>query len=129
MARWLIIGPVAVVCFDTLASIAARSLDFDYGSLWPLSILLTVGIAFLAGRDTGSTRVGVLAGLALAFADATVGWTVSWLIGPGAPTAADRDALTVAVTAWGVTALGAIEGLLGGWLGARRTSNWPLQPT
>lgn len=42
MARWLIIGPIVVVAFDTLASIAARTVGFDYGSLWPLSVLLAV---------------------------------------------------------------------------------------
>jgi hypothetical protein len=51
VARWLIIGPVAVVALDILASVAARTLDFDYGSLWPPT-LLTVSVAFLTGRDT-----------------------------------------------------------------------------
>ena len=119
MARWLIIGPIVVVAFDTLASVAARTFDFDYSSLWPLSVLLAVTIAFLAGRDTGLVRAGVFAGLALEFANSTVGWAVSWLIGPGAPDPADRDALPVILTALAVTAVGAIEGFVGGWLGAR----------
>jgi len=129
VVRWLIIGPIAVVAFDTLASIAARTLDFDYGSLWPLSVLLTVTVAFLAGQDTGLVRAGVFAGLALEFVNSTVGWAVSWVIGPGAPAPADRDALPVVLTALGVTAVGAIEGFVGGWLGARRARRRAIQAT
>ncbi len=119
MARWLVIGPIVVVAFDTLASVAARTFDFDYDSLWRLSVLLAVAIAFLAARDTGLVKAGVFAGLALEFANSTVGWAVSWLIGPGAPAPADRQALPIVLAALAVTAVGAIEGFVGGWLGAR----------
>jgi hypothetical protein len=126
VTRWLLIGPVAVVAFDTLGAVAARTFDFEYGSLWPLSVLLAVTVAFLAGRDTGLIRVGVLVGLSLGFANSTLGWAVSWLIGPGAPAPADRDALTVGLTILAVTAVGSIEGFVGGWLGAWRTRSRSL---
>lgn len=119
MTHWLFIGAISVVVSDTLASIAARALDFDYGSLWPLSLILAVTIAFLVGRDTGSVRASVLVGLVLRFTDATIGLAVSWVIGPGAPATADRDAVLVVVTALLVTGLGVVEGLVGGWLGVR----------
>lgn len=118
MTRWLLIGPIVVVGFDAVASVAAKTLEFDYGALWPVSVLLPATIAFLAARQTGSIKVGIGAGATVALADATVGWAISWLIGPGAPDPGDRDALVVIATALLVIGAGVVEGAVGGWIGA-----------
>jgi hypothetical protein len=122
LRRWLIIGPVVVVAFDTLASVAARTFAFDYRMLWPVGIILAVSVAFLAAWNTGQLLAGVLAGFALEFTNATIGWAISWLIGPGAPEPTEGQSVTVMavlVVVIVVTASGLVEGVIGGWFGAR----------
>jgi hypothetical protein len=117
--RIVLIGCAAVLAFDTAGAIAAEANDFDYEALWPGSFLIYAATAFLTARAAGNVRGGALAGLALAATDATFGWAISWLIGPGAPDPADRDAATVVVAALLVAATGAIIGAVAGLAGRR----------
>ncbi len=117
MTRWLPIGAASIVAFDTVASFAAKGIDFDYGSLWPLSILLVLTFAFLAGRETGSVRAGLLTGAGVALAESTIGWAISWAVGPGALDQEDRTAVSVAATILFVVTAGCVVGAVGGWLG------------
>ena len=100
--------------FDAVASVAAERWRFDYGALWPVSFAAYALVAFAAARERGSRMIGVAAGSAVAGADATVGWLVSWIIGPGAPEPGDREVVFVVVSAAGVVATGALLGLVGG---------------
>lgn len=117
--RIALLGCVVIVAFDALASVAAETFDFSYASLWPVSFALYALFAFLAARRAGSLTAGVTAGVLVAATDATLGWAVSWWIGPGAPDASDRDAGNLVFAALFVVSVGAALGLLGGWLGRR----------
>jgi hypothetical protein len=119
VTRWLLFGPIVIVAFDAVASGGARALDFDYAALWPVPVVLYSTIGFLAARERGSIRVGIATGATVALADATVGWAISWIIGPGAPDVGDRDALALIGTAVVVIGIGALGGAVGGWLGVR----------
>ena len=77
-------GMVAIVVFDALGAAAAKRFGFSYGLLVPGSLLIYGRVAALvAARRDAAT--GVLAALAMAIIDLTLGWFVSWLIGPGTP--------------------------------------------
>ena len=114
--RWIVVGCIAVVLFDTIASVAAEGLDFEYGNLFPISFAIYGVTAFVAARAERSVRIGVAAGAAVALADATAGWAISWAIGPGAPDERERDVATVVATALLVVATGAAIGLVAGGL-------------
>ena len=79
-----------------------------------LSWILRIGTGFFAARY-GSLSLSVLVGGLVAFIDATLGWYISWVIGPGRPqsnlTSAQisRTVLIVSVTR---AALSFIGGLL-----------------
>lgn len=121
MTRWAVLGAVAIVVFDLVLALGAMALGYDYDN-W-----LGVGLAFiiialfagLAAREAGTARVGVGVGALVALADATVGWPITWAMGPGAPRtrdAFDNNALpgyvALSIAVW--VAFGAVTGLVAG---------------
>jgi hypothetical protein len=113
------IGSAAVVLFDVVASVLAERLDFDYGVLAPISYVIYACFAFLAGRLQRSRLAGTIVGGVLALTEATIGWAVSWWIGPGALEPDERSVATVAVTVAIVTVSGAIVAFGAGFVGER----------
>lgn len=113
------VGCVAVLAFDATAAIAAETFDFSYSRAWPTSLLIWGGTAWAASRAAAEVRAGALAGLAVAATDATVGWSISWLIGPGMPDADDRGAGALVATVIAVALMGGAVGALAGFLGRR----------
>lgn len=110
---------LAILAIDTALSLAAKTWDFEYGDLWPLSFAIYLVVGFLAGRVAGRLAAGALAGLAVAMTEATLGWAISWAIGPGRPAPGDRGAGMVIATAVTVAAAGAALGLVGAAAGRR----------
>ena len=82
LRRIVVFGLIAVVAFDVLASLASRKLSFWYGYATIGSWLIYVTVGLLAGR-VASVRAATAAGAAVGFVEATLGWAISWLIGPG----------------------------------------------
>jgi hypothetical protein len=84
---WFVIsfGGISVVVFDAIAAIASRSLGFSYGKAAFGSWIIYVVIGYLAARMTpkSSLKAAAFAGLLLGLTDATIGWAVAWIIGPG----------------------------------------------
>lgn len=119
--HWIIISCVAIVAFDAFGALAAKALDFEYGG-FP-GILVSTAIyaipAVMLALDGHGLRVTSLASATVAFVDATVGWAVSWLIGPGAPPVDSRSAEAVALTVTFVVIVGALVGLTAGFIAAR----------
>ena len=108
------IGVLAVLALDTIGSLASRRFGFKYGSLTLFSWALRIGTGFFAARY-GSLKLSFLAGGFVALIDATLGWYISWIIGPGRP----KDNVTVESMAWTVlivTLVGASLGYVGGLL-------------
>ena len=103
-----------------MAALSAEALDFPYEALWPVSSLIYATTAFVAARVGGNALAGLLAGLAVAGTDATLGWALSWAIGPGEPEPDDRGAAVVVATAVTVAASGAAIGLVAGLAGRRQ---------
>ena len=110
----VILGVVAVLVFDTLGSLAARRFRFAYPNLAPGSFAIYMVVGYAAGAAE-PVSMGILAGAVVALIESTVGWAISWKIGPGRPSV--TPSLTVILrTVAIVTALGAVFGGLGGWL-------------
>ena len=116
--RWVLVGCVGIVAFDALGATAAEQLDFPYQYLFAMSFAIYGTVGFLAARETGRAKAGGIAGATVAFVEATVGWAVSWLIGPGEPEG-DYRVSTLVGTAAVVVAAGAVIGLVAGRVATR----------
>jgi len=110
----LAIGVLAVLVLDTVGSLASRRFRFQYGSLSTISWILRIGTGFFAARY-GNIKLSFLAGGLVAFIDATLGWYISWIIGPGRPQG-EITAGLIARTVLMVTLIGAALGFIGGLL-------------
>ena len=110
-------GMLAVVGFDALGSLAARQLGFSYALLIPGSLLIYGVVAALVARRRDWV-VGVFAAMGMAVTDLTLGWAVSWIIGPGRP---EGGFTTMTIIGAGMTAfvLGGLAGAIGAWIGVR----------
>ena len=127
--RWILIACVAIVAFDAITAVAAKALNFGYtGFPWIIgSTAIYAFPAVMAARDGQELRMSALAGAAVALVDATIGWAVGWIIGPGAPPpgSGSPEVLGLAVIAVVVVTVGAGIGLAAGLVTrrfARRSS-------
>jgi len=79
------IGALAVVTFDALASVASRITGISY--VWATlgSWMLYASCGYAAARigSRAAISTAALTGLVLGLTDASLGWAVSWAIGPG----------------------------------------------
>ena len=119
----VLLGIIAVIGFDFLASFASRTFGFPYAAASIGSYCLYFAIGFAAARGAASSAIqnAAAAGAFAGLADASIGWAVSWVVGPGRLPAGER----LTVTAWLVTAilvtfLAASIAALGGLLGRRQ---------
>ncbi|APW41772.1 hypothetical protein [Rhodoferax saidenbachensis] len=106
------LGAVAVLIFDTVASLASNGLGFPYGYAAIGSVLIYAVVGYFAFRRGGLIWV-VGAAVLVALVDATLGLYISGQIGPGAlPT--DRFSIpviaTVLVSAFIFSVLSALVG-------------------
>jgi ascorbate-specific PTS system EIIC-type component UlaA len=77
-----LVAAATVIVFDALGATASRVVGFNYESLFPVSLLIYATAGYLAARR-GGIKAALLCGVIVGLTDATVGWAVSWLIGPG----------------------------------------------
>jgi hypothetical protein len=105
------------VAYDALASALVLTTGWSYGTLALGGLVLQVLAGRAAGRREGFLWA-ILAGACTAFAEATLGFGVSWLIGPGRsqlPGVVDYQT-AVALATLGGGALGGLGGIAAlGW--------------
>jgi hypothetical protein len=80
----LLIASTSVVVYDAIASFASIALGFRYAVASIGSLALYAAIGAFAAR-TKNRSFGFAAGAVAGLSDATAGWGISWLIGPGRP--------------------------------------------
>ena len=80
---YLIITGV-IILFDVAASFSSKSFEFDYTSLSGISLCLYFIFGYLGCKFYGISG-GILAGLVAGFADSTIGWLLSSLVGAYLP--------------------------------------------
>src|SRR5437899_7118123 len=106
-------GAAAILLFDTVGSVTSRFFTFRYSRLEVGSFLIYFMVGFATAR-TSSPGAAMVAGALVAFVDATLGWGISWLVGPGRLADAQASTLRIVRTIATVTLYGALCGLLGG---------------
>ncbi|MGQ0541223.1 MAG: hypothetical protein ACT4O9_05140 [Blastocatellia bacterium] len=105
-------GFVAVIAVSSFGALASRNLGFDYSWLIPISIAITAGVGFAVSKYVGliyATFAGALIGLV----NSTIGWYISWKIGPGDPQI-ETDALMIISVIIMVVSLDMIIATIGG---------------
>ena len=111
----ILVGAAAVLAFDTIGSLASRRFRFPYTklTLGSFAIYFVVGVvAATSGSVTSAALTGAIVGLV----ESTVGWAISWRIGPGRPADSPLTASRIVGTVALVMILGALFGGLGSGL-------------
>jgi hypothetical protein len=107
-------GSIALILtFDTIASLLTRGRPALYPRLWPIQFVLYVLVGFVAMLAVLDIRLVELVGAITGFAESTLGWWISWRIGPGrrpSMTPGNRvfAVFSVTVFCFGFTVLGAL---------------------
>ena len=79
----VIFGILAVLVFDTIASFASSVIGFPYEYASAGSIIIYCTIGYTCFICCGLKKA-IVAALSVELVDATLGWYISWCIGPGA---------------------------------------------
>jgi hypothetical protein len=97
-------GIVLVVGFDAAAAWLTRGAIERYRRLWPVQFALYVLIGFVAMLTTLDLRLVEAIGALCGLAASTLGWYITWRIGPGRVEKA--NSLSIAVVIGSMTAFG-----------------------
>lgn len=122
MNAWLrvaLIGAISVLAFDTLLSLASTALGFSYANGSFGSWLIYGAVGFFAARATGQIRHSAAAAALVGATDASLGWWISSLLGPGKLPGTVPESTTIPVIIFAVcfavitaTVIGSLGGLL-----------------
>jgi hypothetical protein len=127
VTRAILVGSGAVVVYDTAASLVSLATGVDYAAFGYGSLLIYAATGFVAARHRNSTFTGGLAGGALGLVDATLGWSIAALLGPGRlpPDMAQSPGLVAGVVMI-VVVQAAFAGLAGGVVA--KLLSWRARP-
>lgn len=120
-SRVVVLGILAVLTFDTIASIAARALGFPYtrASIGSYALYFAIGYFAARGSNHPVQAAALAAGLA-GLADASLGWFISWKLKaaqlPAGMSLTPARWLNIAMV---VIVLAAAVGAIGGAVGRR----------
>jgi hypothetical protein len=81
----IVIGAALVIVFDTIAALLSRAAGLSYTRfvIGSWSIYALVGYFAARSAHGGPVEAALLAGVVLGATDCTLGWAISWFIGPG----------------------------------------------
>jgi hypothetical protein len=119
IGRIIAFSAAGIIVIDALGALASRGLGFSYRHLIPVSFLTYVTIGFFVAKYA-TVIAAILAAAITGFVEATIGWAVSWNIGPGRPTGLAGEvgelefAIAVALTIIFAVLFAATGGVLGG---------------
>ncbi len=117
LSKFFALSSLSVIAFDAVASIASLALGFSYSYAALGSAVLYIVFAYFAARAFGFWAA-LLLGAVMGITDVTLGWAVSWVIGPGRVAVDTLTPMDWFFTATFATVLGAVYGLIGGGIGA-----------
>jgi hypothetical protein len=85
----IVLGSVVVLLFDTIGSLVSKHFRFPYARLASGSHMIWTGVGAFAAFSALDALVAraAIAGWVVGLVDATLGWWISWQIGPGRPLA------------------------------------------
>ncbi|MBV8067539.1 MAG: hypothetical protein JO113_06155 [Candidatus Eremiobacteraeota bacterium] len=114
MLRSGLVFSIIIVLYDVVAAAIARSVGVAYNSFLVLALVLFFFMGVYAGRTRRSWS-GIVAVAIAAVADATLGWYVAAMIGPGyVPGWTMRGLIVMAVES---AVLSIVIGAAGVWVG------------
>ena len=105
-------GSLVVVAYDAMAAAISAVWGISYGLFSIGSLLIYLVFGFLSGRKS-QWFFGAIAGAVIGLTESTVGWMISWYIGPGKPTT-EMNGLMITVAIIFVIVNAGILGLIGG---------------
>ncbi len=117
--RFALIAVGAILSFDVLASVVSRATGWPYPAWGIGSLAVYAAVGFLAGRRF-SIKLAVGVTMLTGVAESTLGWAISWAIGPGRqPGMLSRPGviagIVIAAALMGAL-IGFFAGLLGVWV-------------
>ena len=119
----VLIGLVGIIAYDVILSLASRSLGFPYWYGSAGSLLIYAAVGYSIGRFA-SVPYAVAGAANVALGDATIGWWLSWIIGPGKPQSVSLSPKVFATTFVMVIVIGGLIGACGAIAARlRRTSS------
>ena len=116
---------LAILAFVVIsARIALRNPSLKYGRLWPVQFGCYFVFGVVAMFVLFDARLAGLIGAITGFVEATLGWAITWRMGPGRQAEATPTAIAVAVVSmvafgFGLALVGAIALSALVWLVAR----------
>lgn len=118
--RFVLTWVAVVLGFDAAASLTSLVTGLPYGWFTVGSVLIYVTSAYRGGTKFGF-RNAVVATVILALVDATAGWAISWLIGPGQVAEPGVSIPVILLSgAIGAFFFGGITGSIGAGIAAKR---------
>lgn len=111
----IMVGAATILAFATIGSLAARRFGSAYSKLVLGSFAIYLVVGFSA-TCAGALMPSMLAGAMTGLVESTLGWAISWRIGPGRPAVDNVAPPNILRTVAVVTVLGAVIGTIGGWL-------------
>jgi hypothetical protein len=106
-------GIVLVIGFDAASAWLTRGTPEHYRRLWPVQFALYVVIGFAAMLTTLDLRLVEAIGALCGFAASTVGWAITWRIGPSRVEKANPISIALVVASMTAFGLGlAVAGAL-----------------
>lgn len=82
LSIFLLIAFLSIIAFDTLASLASRTFQIEYGLFLIGSIVIYICVGFF-GEKYGNIALAVISSALTGVIDSTLRWYISWVIGPG----------------------------------------------
>jgi hypothetical protein len=105
---------LAILAFDTISAVVTRRFQaIKYSSLWPLQFACYVTFGFVAMFELLDVRLAAAIGAITGLVEATLGWAITWRMGPGRQARASAGSIAVAVGSmiafgFGLALLGAL---------------------
>ncbi len=109
MIHYLLIGSACVLTIDSLGALIAKKFSFKYAYLTLLSFLTYVLLGYYVGKNHTPEHAAIVCGL-VGLLDSTVGWRISWLIGPGKIEAQCNTKQAIVKTIFFITAIASAIG-------------------
>src|SRR5437867_1019285 len=83
MLKVVIAGSIAILLFDAVGSLASRRWEFPYSRLMVGSFLVYLLTGFFVAAISHDEHDWIHAGIVVGLVESTLGWAISWRIGPG----------------------------------------------
>lgn len=84
LVRISVIASMVVLLYDAVASLVSLSAGIDYTWFVIGSAINALLFGFISGREGQWFDAGIV-GAVMGLVDSTLGWTISWSLGPGRP--------------------------------------------